>query len=95
MCQAGTSKVVALPVSVKDRWVGPSRESVEHIDRVLVYGPSKPSSLPSTEGGFTPTASMVTSGRETRYEPANRPAVVLSIVSGALFLRSSDSVHCC
>jgi hypothetical protein len=34
-------------------------------------------------------------GRETRYRPADRSAGVLGIVSGALFLRSSDSVQPC
>jgi hypothetical protein len=32
---------------------------------------------------------------ETRYGPADRSAVVLWIVSGALFLKSSDSVQLC
>jgi hypothetical protein len=32
-----------------------------HID---VYGPSKPNSLPSSEGGFTPTASMAALGEK-------------------------------
>jgi hypothetical protein len=34
-----------------------------------VYGPSKPSSLPSTEGGFTPTASMTGSGEKLCTNP--------------------------
>jgi hypothetical protein len=58
-----------------------------------VYGPSKPSSLPSTEGGFTPTASMAGSeekldtnlriGQPSRcgscQEPFSSGAVTLSI----------------
>jgi hypothetical protein len=64
-------------VSVKDRWVGPPRASVECTNRMLVYGPSKPSGLSSTEGGFTPTTSMVASGRETGYGPTDRSVVVL------------------
>jgi hypothetical protein len=71
------------------------RASTERTDRLLVYGPNKLSSLPSTEGGFTSTASMDASGRETRYGPADRSAVMLWIVSGALFLRNSGSVHRC
>jgi hypothetical protein len=31
---------------------------------MLVYGPSKPNSLLSIEGGFTPTASMAGSGEK-------------------------------
>jgi hypothetical protein len=34
-----------------------------------VYGPSKPSSLLSIEGGFTPTASMATLGEKLGTEP--------------------------
>jgi hypothetical protein len=34
-------------------------------------------------------------GRETGYRPTDRPAGVLRIVSGALFLGSSDSVQLC
>jgi hypothetical protein len=62
---------------------------------MLVYGPSKPSSLSSIEGTFTPTISMAALGKETGYGPMDQSAVVLWIVSGALFLRSSDSVHRC
>jgi hypothetical protein len=60
-----------------------------------VYGPSKSSNLSSTESGFTPHCFNVWLGREIGYEPMNRSAVVLWIVSGALFLGSSGSVHCC
>jgi hypothetical protein len=34
-----------------------------------VYGPSKTSSLPSTEGGFTPTASMAVLGEKLGTDP--------------------------
>jgi hypothetical protein len=34
-----------------------------------VYGPSKPSSLPSTEGGFTPIASMAALGEKLDTDP--------------------------
>jgi hypothetical protein len=33
------------------------------------YGPGKPSSLPSTEGDFTPTASMAGSGEKLGTDP--------------------------
>jgi hypothetical protein len=36
---------------------------------MLVYGPSKPSSLTSTEGGFTPTTSMVGLGKKLDTYP--------------------------
>jgi hypothetical protein len=64
------------------------RVSIERTYRMLVYGFSRPSSLPSIDDGFTPTASMVASGRETRYGPADRSAIVLWIMSGALFSRA-------
>jgi hypothetical protein len=51
---------------------------------VLVYGPSKPSSLISTDGGFTPTASMAGLGEKLGMDPLiDQPfalgAVALSI----------------
>jgi hypothetical protein len=53
------------------------------------YGPGKPSSRPSTEGWLCPHCFIGWLGRETGYGPTVRSAVVLWIVSGALFLRSS------
>jgi hypothetical protein len=52
---------------------------------MLVYEHSKTSSLSSMEGGFTPTASMVASGREAVYGPVDRSTIMLWIESGALF----------
>jgi hypothetical protein len=53
-----------LPVSVKDRWADP-REQVLYVPITCQrYGPDKPNSLPSTEGGFTPTASMAVLGEK-------------------------------
>jgi hypothetical protein len=66
---------------------------IECTDHMLVYEPSKPSSLTSTEGGFTPTASMAGSeeklgtdpqiGQPSCYELCREPyflgAVALSI----------------
>jgi hypothetical protein len=42
----------------------PPRASIERTNHILVYEPSKPSSLTSTEGGFTPTALMAGSGEK-------------------------------
>jgi hypothetical protein len=57
--------VVAPPVSVKDRWVGP-HEQVLNVPFVCRrYGPGKPSSLLSIEAWLKPTTSLVESGRET------------------------------
>jgi hypothetical protein len=37
--------------------------------RAGIYGPNKPNSLPSTEGGFTPTTSMAGSGEKLGMDP--------------------------
>jgi hypothetical protein len=42
---------------------------IECTDHMLVYEPSKPSSLTSTEGGFTPTASMAGSEENPGTNP--------------------------
>jgi hypothetical protein len=65
-------------VSVKDQRVGPY-ERIEHTDRILVYGPSKPSSLSSTEACLRPTASLAVRGRETGWGPVDRSAGVLGM----------------
>jgi hypothetical protein len=75
--------------------VWPPRASIECTDHMLIYGPSKPSSMPSIEGGFTHTASMVSSRREIGYGPVDLSAVVLWGVLGALLLGTSGSVHRC
>jgi hypothetical protein len=95
MWKAGTSTVVPLPVSVKDRWVGPHDQVLNVPIVYWCYGHNKLSSLPSTEGGFIFIASMVASGRETGYGPMDWSTVMPWIRSEALFLGSSDSVHRC
>jgi hypothetical protein len=74
-------------VLIKDRWVGP-REQVLNVSIICQrYGPSKPSSMPSTEGGFTPTASMVVL-REKLDMDLRIGQPVCCGVSGALFSRA-------
>jgi hypothetical protein len=51
-------------VSVKDRWVGPREQVLNVPIACRCYEPDKPSSLPSIEGGFTPTALMAGSGEK-------------------------------
>jgi hypothetical protein len=46
-------------MSVKDRWVGPREQVLNVPIAYWCYGPSKPSSLTSTEGGLTPTTSII------------------------------------
>jgi hypothetical protein len=56
-------------MSVKDRWVD-LREHVLNVPAACWwYGPSKPNSLASTDGGFTPTTSMADSGGKLGTDP--------------------------
>jgi hypothetical protein len=64
MWKAGTSKVVAPPMSVKDWWVGPREQVLNVSIACRWYGSGKPSSWLLTEGGFTPTTSMASSGEK-------------------------------
>jgi hypothetical protein len=69
MWKVGVFKTVALPVSVKDRWVGPRGHVLNVPFACWCYVPGKPSSLPSIEGGFTPTASMASSREKLGTDP--------------------------
>jgi hypothetical protein len=60
-----------------------------------VYGPSKPSSLSSTDAWLCPHYFNGWLGREIGYEPVDRSAGVLWVVLGALFLGSSDPTQFC
>jgi hypothetical protein len=55
------------------------------------YGSDKPSSLPSIEGGFTPTALMAVLVEKLSTDLQ----IGQSIMSGALLLGRSDSVYHC
>jgi hypothetical protein len=69
MWKASTFKAVAPPMSVKDQWVDP-REQVLNVSILCrYYRPGKPSSLSSTEGDFTPTASMAGLGEKLGTDP--------------------------
>jgi hypothetical protein len=56
-------------VSVKDRWVDPREQVLNVLIAYRCYEPGKPSSLPSIEGGFTPTASMADSREKLGTDP--------------------------
>jgi hypothetical protein len=56
-------------VSVKDRWVGPRGQVLNVLIACQCYGPGKPSSLPSTKGGFAPTTSMAASVEKLGTDP--------------------------
>jgi hypothetical protein len=67
--KTGTSKAV-VPTYVGRGPMGwTPRASIERTNCILVYGPSKPSSLTSTEGGFTPIASMIGLGEKLGTDP--------------------------
>jgi hypothetical protein len=52
------------------------------MDRMLVYGASKPSSLSSMGSLLKPTASLAVRGRETRWGPTDQSTGVLGMYSG-------------
>jgi hypothetical protein len=56
-------------MSVKDRWVDPRKQVLNIPIACRCYGPGKPSSLTSIEGGFTPTGSMAGSGEKLGTDP--------------------------
>jgi hypothetical protein len=95
MWKAGTSKFVAPPVSVKDRWVEPHEQVLNVPNACWWYGPSKPSSVQSSDARLYPHCFIGWLGRETGYGPVGRSAGVLWIVSGAPFLRSSGPAQLC
>jgi hypothetical protein len=67
--KSAPSRLLPPLVSVKDRWVGPREQVLNVLITCRCYGPGKPSSLPSIEGGFTPTASMAGSGEKLSTDP--------------------------
>jgi hypothetical protein len=62
MWKADTVKAIALPVSIKDRWVGPHEQVMNVPITCWCYGPGKSSSWMSTEAYLFPTASLVVVG---------------------------------
>jgi hypothetical protein len=83
------------PVSVKNRWIG-HREQVLNIPIAYRwYESCKASSWISTEGWLCPHCFMGWLGRETWYGPVDRLAIVIWIVSRALFLGNIGSAQLC
>jgi hypothetical protein len=62
--QASTSKVVAPPVSVKDRWFGPHEQVLNIPITCRWYGPGKPSTWLPTWAWLKPSASLVGLGEK-------------------------------
>jgi hypothetical protein len=56
-------------VSVKDRWVGSHEQVLNILIACWCYEPSKPSSLPSIEGDFILTASLVALREKVGMDP--------------------------
>jgi hypothetical protein len=71
--------VVAPPVSVKDRWVGPHEQVLNVPIACQRYVSGKPSSMLSTEAWLKSTTSLVESERETGWGLIDRSADVLRI----------------
>jgi hypothetical protein len=79
-------------VSVKDRGVGTHEQVLNVPIACRWYGPSKPSSLLSTDVWLKRTASMAVLGKKMRRVlRTTQPG--WEVESGALFLRSSESVQ--
>jgi hypothetical protein len=74
-------------VSVRDRWVGPSEQVLNITIACRCYGPGKPSSLTSTEGGFTFTASMDGSEEKLGTDPLIGQPSCYGLCQEAFFLR--------
>jgi hypothetical protein len=61
-------------VLVKDHGVGTHEQVLNVLIACQRYGPGKPSSLASTEGGFTPATSIVVLGDKLGTDPwINQP----------------------
>jgi hypothetical protein len=56
-------------MSVKDQWVSPRKQVLNVLTAYRSYGIGNPSSLSSTDGGFTPTASMAILGEKLGTDP--------------------------
>jgi hypothetical protein len=56
-------------VLVKNQWVTPHEQVLNVPIACQRYEPGKPSSLPSIEGGITPTASMAVLGQKLGTDP--------------------------
>jgi hypothetical protein len=69
MWKTGAFKVVAPPVSVKDRWIGPREQVLNVPIACRCYGPGKPSSWLSTKVCLFPTASLTVVGEKLGTDP--------------------------
>jgi hypothetical protein len=87
------SRLQPPPVLVKNRWVGPPRASIECTDHILVYRPSKPSSMSSTEAWLKPTALLAMRGRETWWGCRSVSRRVGDVVESPYFLGAVGSIQ--
>jgi hypothetical protein len=72
-------------VSVKDLWIDPREQVLNVPIACRRYGSSKPSSLPSTEGGFTPTTSMTVLGEKLTMDPRIGQPACCGLCRGPFF----------
>jgi hypothetical protein len=73
-------------VSVKDRWVGPREQVLNVLIACQRYVPGNPSSLSSTEGGFTVTASMAILGEKLGTDLQIGQLTCFGLCQGPFFL---------
>jgi hypothetical protein len=75
-------------VSMKDRWVRPHEQVLNVPIACRRYVLDKTSSLPSTEGGFTPTASMAVLGEKLGTNPRIGQPTCCGLCRELFFLRA-------
>jgi hypothetical protein len=73
----------------------PPRATIESTNHILVYGPSKPSSLSSTEAWIKPTASLVGLGEKLGTDPRIGQLVCCGLCREPFFSGVVGSVQIC
>jgi hypothetical protein len=69
--------------------------SIEHTDRMLIYGPSKPSSLSSIKTWLTPTASLAVRGEKLGGDLQIGSRCARDVVGNPYFSGAVGSVQIC
>jgi hypothetical protein len=71
------------------------RASIEHIDHILVYGPSKPCTLSSTEAWLKHTASLADLGEKLGMDPQIGQPTCRGLCREPFFSGAVGSVQIC
>jgi hypothetical protein len=93
MWKTDTSKVVAPPVLVEDRWIGSREQVLNVLTAYRRYGPDKPSSLLSTDTSLSPLHLWLRLGETLDGDPQIGQPVCWGCSQEFLFLWSSYSVQ--